>query len=75
MAVFNEWSPPLKRFSIDSTSLNLTRNSRAIRSRPLSFSRPDGESPIWARIRRKLKNSVFWAAVVPVRTIDQLRRM
>ena len=28
-----------------------------------------------ARSRRRLKNSAFWAAVVPVRTIDQLRRM
>ena len=30
---------------------------------------------IWAFIRRRLKNSFFWAAVVPILTSDQDRRM
>ena len=32
-------------------------------------------SPMRARKRRRLKNNDFCAEVVPVRTIDQLRRM
>ena len=50
-------------------------SSEAMWARPASSMRPPTPSSILARSRRRLKNSDFCAAVVPVRTTDQLRRM
>src|SRR3546814_15411821 len=57
------------------TSLTGTDSSAATAARPSSSNGRPEVSSMRARRRRKLKNSVLWAAVVPVRTIDQLRRI
>ena len=58
-----------------STSRSDTLSAAAILPRMSPSMPPPSERAICAFRRRRLKNSDFCAAVVPVRTIDQLRRM
>ena len=61
------------RDDIFSTSFSDTRSALAVFALFSGLISPPLMSLIMARTRRRLKNSVFCADVVPVRTIDQLR--
>ena len=57
------------------TSPAATPSARATRSISLPLMVTREGSVMRARKRRRLKNRLFCAVVVPVRTMDQLRRM
>jgi membrane protein len=69
-------SPPIaiRRF-IEMTSSSVTPRSVAILATSAGFRSPSSNASIWFFIRRRLKNSFFWAAVVPILTRLHERRM
>ena len=64
----------MRRF-IEMTSSSVTPRSLAILATSAGFKSPSSKASIWFFIRRRLKKSFFWAAVVPIFTRLHERRI
>ena len=71
---FSDESPPSRRF-MSMTSCSDTPSFVAIVDTCSGCRSPSSRAEIWLLALRRLKNSFFWLAVVPIFTSDQDRRM